>query len=131
MPPSAPRRGSRRSTSQRLAQGQRTTDFYLALHCGDLLFGNFGSANRLDFTVLGPAVNEASRIGGMCRSLDQRVIVSSAFAEGAGPRRARPGLARPLRAARRRPAAGTLHHRPQRAASHNRILYFILFEIWP
>jgi adenylate cyclase len=72
---------------QRLAKGQRTTDFYLALHCGDLLFGNFGSTNRLDFTVLGPAVNEASRIGGMCRSLDQRVIVSSAFAEGAGPRR--------------------------------------------
>ena len=71
----------------RLAQGQRVTDFYLALHCGDLLFGNFGSANRLDFTVLGPAVNEASRIGGMCRSLDQRVIVSSAFAESAGPRR--------------------------------------------
>jgi adenylate cyclase len=71
----------------RQAQGQRTTDFYLALHCGDLLFGNFGSANRLDFTVLGPAVNEASRIGGMCRSLDQRVIVSSAFAESAGPRR--------------------------------------------
>jgi adenylate cyclase len=72
---------------ERLSQGLRTTDFYLALHCGDLLFGNFGSANRLDFTVLGPAVNEASRIGGMCRSLDQRVIVSSAFAEGAGPRR--------------------------------------------
>lgn len=74
-------------SAARLARGQRTTDFYLALHCGDLLFGNFGSANRLDFTVLGPAVNEASRIGGMCRSLDQRVIVSSAFAEGAGPRR--------------------------------------------
>ncbi len=74
-------------SAARLAQGQRTTDFYLALHSGDLLFGNFGSANRLDFTVLGPAVNEASRIGGMCRSLDQRVIVSSAFAEGAGPRR--------------------------------------------
>lgn len=73
--------------AQRLAEGHRTTDYYLALHCGDLLFGNFGSTNRLDFTVLGPAVNEASRIGGMCRSLDQRVIVSSAFAEGAGPRR--------------------------------------------
>src|SRR3954469_12698026 len=73
--------------AQRSAQGQRTTDFYLALHCGDLLFGNFGSTNRLDFTVLGPAVNEASRISGMCRSLDQRVIVSSAFAESAGPRR--------------------------------------------
>jgi adenylate cyclase len=72
---------------ERQAAGQRTTDFYLALHAGDLLFGNFGSANRLDFTVLGPAVNEASRIGGMCRSLDQRVIVSSSFAEAAGPRK--------------------------------------------
>jgi adenylate cyclase len=71
----------------RRAQGLRTTDFYLALHVGNLLFGNFGSSKRLDFTVLGPAVNEASRIGGMCRSLEQRVIVSSAFAEAAGPRR--------------------------------------------
>ena len=67
--------------------GLRTTDFYLALHVGTLLFGNYGSDTRLDFTVLGPAVNETSRIGGMCRSLDQRVIVSSAFAEAAGPRR--------------------------------------------
>jgi adenylate cyclase len=71
----------------RRAQGLRTTDFYLSLHVGNLLFGNFGSSKRLDFTVLGPAVNEASRIGGMCRSLEQRVIVSSAFAEAAGPRR--------------------------------------------
>ncbi|HVZ00329.1 MAG TPA: adenylate/guanylate cyclase domain-containing protein [Dongiaceae bacterium] len=73
--------------ASRRAQGLRTTDFYLSLHVGNLLFGNFGSSKRLDFTVLGPAVNEASRIGGMCRSLEQRVIVSSAFAEAAGPRR--------------------------------------------
>jgi adenylate cyclase len=72
---------------QRCKQGRRATDFYLALHVGDVLFGNFGSAKRLDFTVLGPAVNEASRIGAMCRSLDQRVIVSSAFAASAGARR--------------------------------------------
>jgi adenylate cyclase len=72
----------------RRVQGLRATDFYLALHVGDLSFGNFGSATRLDFTVLGPAVNEASRIGAMCRSLDQRVIVSSAFAAAAGARRA-------------------------------------------
>ena len=67
--------------------GLRTTDFYLALHLGDLLFGNYGSATRLDFTVLGPAVNEASRMGAMSRSLDQWAIVSSAFAAAAGPRR--------------------------------------------
>jgi adenylate cyclase len=76
-----------RLNETRSAQGLRATDFYLALHVGDLSFGNFGSATRLDFTVLGPAVNEASRIGTMCRSLDQRVIVSSAFAASAGPRR--------------------------------------------
>jgi adenylate cyclase len=70
------------------ADGLRTTDFYLALHLGDLLFGNYGSATRLDFTVLGPAVNEASRMGAMSRSLDQWVIVSSVFANAAGPRRA-------------------------------------------
>jgi adenylate cyclase len=71
----------------RRVQGLRTTDFYLALHVGNLLFGNFGSSRRLDFTVLGPAVNEVSRIGGMCRSLEQRVIVSSDFAAASGPRR--------------------------------------------
>jgi adenylate cyclase len=70
------------------ADGLRTTDFYLALHFGDLLFGNYGSATRLDFTVLGPAVNEASRMGAMSRSLDQWAIVSSVFANAAGPRRA-------------------------------------------
>jgi adenylate cyclase len=39
-----------------------------------------GSRERLDFTVVGPAVNEASRIAAMCRSLDQPVLISAAFA---------------------------------------------------
>jgi adenylate cyclase len=72
----------------RQAAGLACTDFTLALHFGDLLYGNFGSRTRLDFTVLGPAVNEASRIADMCRSLDRRVIVSSAFAAASGNRRA-------------------------------------------
>ncbi len=71
----------------RCAAGLARTEFTLALHFGDLLYGNFGSRRRLDFTALGRAVNEASRIAEMCRSLDQRVIVSSAFAEAAGNRR--------------------------------------------
>ena len=72
----------------RSGRGLPVTDFHLSLHVGDLLYGNIGSRGRLDFTVLGPAVNEAARIEALCRSLEQRVIVSSAFAEAAGNRRA-------------------------------------------
>ncbi|MEZ5935409.1 MAG: adenylate/guanylate cyclase domain-containing protein [Alphaproteobacteria bacterium] len=81
-------RDVRRLNEARRADGLPRTDFTLALHFGDLLYGNFGSGTRLDFTVLGPAVNEASRIAGMCRSLDQRVVASSVFAGAAGDRRA-------------------------------------------
>ena len=58
-----------------------------ALHVGDVFYGNIGAAERLDFTVVGPAVNETSRILGMSRSLEQDVIVSAAFAEAAGSNR--------------------------------------------
>jgi class 3 adenylate cyclase len=50
---------------------------YLGLHVGKLFYGNVGSRERLDFTVIGPAVNEASRIAAMCRSLDQPVLMSA------------------------------------------------------
>jgi class 3 adenylate cyclase len=52
---------------------------YLGLHVGEVFFGNVGSRERLDFTVLGPAVNEASRIAAMCRSVDQPILLSAAF----------------------------------------------------
>ena len=72
----------------RSGNGLPVTDFHLSLHVGELMYGNFGSRNRLDFTVLGPAVNEAARIEAMCRTLDQRVIISEDFAASAGNRRA-------------------------------------------
>ena len=74
---------------QRAAKGLPVTEFGLALHVGELLYGNIGSWDRLDFTVIGPAVNEASRIEAMCGSLDQTVIVSSAFADTAPECRSR------------------------------------------
>lgn len=74
---------------QRKAAGLPTSDIYLALHLGEVLYGNIGSLERLDFTVVGPAVNEVSRIEGLCRNLDQRVLVSSDFAAGAPAARSR------------------------------------------
>jgi adenylate cyclase len=75
--------------ARRAAAGQPATGFYLALSIGDVFYGNIGSDDRLDFTVIGPAVNEVTRINGMCRALDQDLVVSAAFAEAAGPARAR------------------------------------------
>jgi adenylate cyclase len=65
----------------RASAGQPVTDMYLGLHVGEVFYGNIGSQERLDFTVIGPAVNEASRIAAMCRSADQPLLVSAAFAE--------------------------------------------------
>jgi adenylate cyclase len=63
---------------------------YLGLHIGEVFYGNIGSHERLDFTVVGPAVNETSRIAALCRSVEKDVLVSSAFADAAlEPDRAR------------------------------------------
>ncbi len=75
--------------ARRAASGLPVTETHLALHVGELLYGNLGSQRRLDFTVLGSAVNEAARIEALCASLDQKVIVSWAFAEAAGDARRR------------------------------------------
>jgi adenylate cyclase len=72
---------------RRQGAGLPVTDTQLALHVGELLYGNLGSPRRLDFTVLGSAVNVAERIEALCGSLDQKVIVSWAFAEAAGAAR--------------------------------------------
>lgn len=78
-----------RVSQTRAERGAAVTRPYLALHEGEVLYGNFGGRARLDFTVLGPAVNEAARIAAMCRSLDQRLIVSDAFAGTCGSLRNR------------------------------------------
>jgi len=75
--------------TRRAAHGMPVTSTHIALHVGELLYGNLGSPRRLDFTVLGPAVNEAARIESFCASLEQAVIVSTAFAESSGEARRR------------------------------------------
>lgn len=85
----AARRAVAATNDRRTAKGLPVAEVYLALHIGDVFYGNIGSKERLDFTVIGPAVNEVSRIAAMCRSVDQPLLVSSAFAVAMGEARSR------------------------------------------
>ena len=69
--------------ASRRAEGKETLDFGVAIHMGEVLYGNIGTRERLDFTVVGSAVNEASRIEGLCRPLGRHVLVSSIVHEAA------------------------------------------------
>jgi adenylate cyclase len=73
--------------ARRIAENLPATSFYLGLHIGYVFYGNIGSRDRLDFTVIGPAVNEVSRIASMCRSVDQPLLMSDAFVDGLRDRR--------------------------------------------
>lgn len=67
----------------RRAAGKPAMDVDLALHMGEVLYGNVGSAERLEFTIIGPAVNETARIEAMCQNLDTNLLISEAFARAA------------------------------------------------
>jgi len=56
----------------------------IALHIGEVMYGNIGTENRLDFTVIGPAVNLVSRMEPLTRDLEPPVILSRPFAERCG-----------------------------------------------
>src|SRR5499433_3932263 len=56
----------------------------LALHLGEVQYGNIGAVDRLDFTVIGPAVNEVARIEALCEPLGRQVLVSAELAAAVG-----------------------------------------------
>jgi adenylate cyclase len=76
------RRNLNALNARRGAAGRPTTTAYVGLHIGQVFYGNIGSDDRLDFTVVGPAVNEVSRIASMCSSVDRELLISSAFGTG-------------------------------------------------
>jgi adenylate cyclase len=76
------RRNMAALNSRRGGDGRATTSAYVGLHVGEVFYGNIGSEDRLDFTVVGPAVNEVSRIASMCSSVDRELLLSSAFQAG-------------------------------------------------
>jgi adenylate cyclase len=65
---------------ERQQQGLPSLPFGAALHLGEMLWGNIGAADRLDFTAIGPAVNLVSRLEGLCRPLGKTVLASGALA---------------------------------------------------
>ena len=81
---SAARVGMAHLDEARRQQGLPPLPFGAALHLGEMLWGNIGAADRLDFTAIGPAVNLVSRLEGLCRPLDKTVLVSGAFAAETG-----------------------------------------------
>jgi adenylate cyclase len=77
---SAARVGMAHLDKERSRKGLSPLPFGAALHLGEMLWGNIGAADRLDFTAIGSAVNLVSRLEGLCRPLGKTVLVSGALA---------------------------------------------------
>ncbi len=67
-----------------LASGKAQFHYGIGVHVGDVMYGNIGSRARLDFTVIGPAVNMASRLEALTKQLGRTVLLSRAFADLVG-----------------------------------------------
>ena len=65
----------------RQAEGAEPLSFGLALHMGDVLFGNIGLPERVSFSVIGPTINEVARLEALTKELDRPVLASAAFAD--------------------------------------------------
>jgi len=61
--------------------GREPLNYGIGVHVGDVMYGNIGSRTRLDFTVIGPAVNMASRLETLTKTLGRKVLLSRAFAD--------------------------------------------------
>lgn len=75
---------NRALNERRRAAGLPELDVDLVLHFGEVVYGNVGTSRRLDFTVIGRAVNEASRIEELCDETGHALLVSDSFAERCG-----------------------------------------------
>jgi len=67
--------------AKRTEVGEDPLRFALALHLGEVTYGNVGAAQRLDFTVIGPAANEAARVAELCKHLGHSVLATETMAE--------------------------------------------------
>ena len=99
---------SRRSAQRASPQAARSPRSISRSILGDVLYGNVGAIDRLDFTVIGPAINEAARIEALCEPLGRAVLVSAEFVDGMKGADRPAQVAWPPRFARRQGAEGDL-----------------------
>ena len=69
-----------RVNADRLAHGEPAIEFGVGLHTGTVMYGNIGTPERIEFTVIGKAANEAARIEAQCKELNETILVSDTFA---------------------------------------------------
>ena len=69
---------------RRARRGRAPLECGIALHVGDVMYGNVGTHNRLDFTVIGPAVNLCARLEALAGELGERIVCSADFADRSG-----------------------------------------------
>lgn len=65
---------------ERTGAGKPPIGFGIGLHLGEVTYGNIGVPERLEFSVIGPAANEAARIEGLCKELGQPLLTSAELA---------------------------------------------------
>lgn len=75
------RRSIAEGNATRKEKGLTEIGYGIALNMGEVVYGNIGSLDRLDFTVVGPSVNQTARIEALCKTLSRKLLVSSSVAE--------------------------------------------------
>jgi adenylate cyclase len=68
------------SNAERIGAGKPAIGFGIALHLGEVYYGNIGAPGRLDFTVIGPAVNHAARLEKLSAEFGRSIVASASFA---------------------------------------------------
>lgn len=72
-------RAMEKLNEQRLKAGETPLGLGIALHLGEVMYGNIGARDRLDFTVIGAAVNEVTRVESLCKPLGRPLLLSQSF----------------------------------------------------
>jgi adenylate cyclase len=70
-----------RANEEHASNGMPTLSFGLALHIGDMMFGNIGTRERLSFSVIGPSVNQVARLEALTKVVGRQIVASKPFAQ--------------------------------------------------